>query len=189
VAGAILFVGISFRIHYDPRASVGLWMTPWTRDLNVGTSILDLALWSLPMEQRGKDDRLLLLSGALGIQFTGAAMGHSMRSMATRYHPWPAMAGGKVVVLTGIIRVYLVGAGVSAVAPGGTPGVCAGCPAGTQRIEPRGIAGGRFSPAVPGQKSSHTHLQNIFEGLSRGVPGGYGERPGAQGPVSGRASA
>ena len=100
-------MGISFWTHYDPRVIVGLWMTPWTRDLNVGTTILDLALWSLPMEQREKDDRLLLLNGALGIEFTGAAIGHSMRSIATRYNAWPAMAGGKVVVLTSIIRVYL----------------------------------------------------------------------------------
>ncbi|HMD70525.1 MAG TPA: hypothetical protein VKF41_04240 [Bryobacteraceae bacterium] len=107
VAGAILFVGISFWVHYDPRIGVGLWMTPWTRDLNVGTTILDLALWSLLMAQRQKDDRLLLLSGALGIQFTGAAIGHSLRSLAPHFHAWPAMIGGKVVVVSSLIRVYL----------------------------------------------------------------------------------
>lgn len=107
VAGAVLFVGISFWTHYNPRGSVGLWMAPWTRDLNVATSILDLALWSLLLEQRKKDERLLLLSGALGIEFTGAAIGHSMRSMATRYHAWPAIAGGKVVAIATILRVYL----------------------------------------------------------------------------------
>jgi hypothetical protein len=107
VAGAILFVGISFQVHYDPRISPGLWMALWTRDLNVGTSILDLALWALLMEQRKKDNRLLLLSGALGIQFAGAAIGHSLRSMATRYNAWPSMLGGKVVVLAGLFRVYL----------------------------------------------------------------------------------
>jgi hypothetical protein len=109
VAGAILFVGISFWVHYDARISPGLWMTPWTRDLNVGSTILDLALWSLLLAQRRTDDRLLLLVGALGIQFTGAAIGHSLRSMAPHghYHAWSAIVGGKVVVLTSIIRVYL----------------------------------------------------------------------------------
>jgi hypothetical protein len=107
VAGAILFVGISLWAHYDPRTTVGLWMTPWTRDLNVGTTILDLALWSLLLTQRRKDDRLLLLSGALGIQFTGSAIGHSLRSLATQHHPWPSVMGGELVVLSSLIRVYL----------------------------------------------------------------------------------
>jgi hypothetical protein len=107
VAGAILFVGISFRIHYDPRVSVGLWLTPWTRDLSLGASVLDVALWVLLLGRREKDGRILLLSGALGLEFAGAAMGHSLRSMATRYHAWPAMVGGKLVVITSIMRVYL----------------------------------------------------------------------------------
>jgi len=95
VAGAVLFAGISFQAHYDSRIVPGLWMAPWTRDLNLGASILDLALWTLLMEQRKKDQRLLLLSGALGIQFAGAAIGHSLRSMATHYHAWPSMLGGR----------------------------------------------------------------------------------------------
>lgn len=107
VAGAILFVGISFWLHYNPGISPGLWVTPWTRDLNAGTTVLDLALWSLLMAQRRPDDRLMLLSGALGIQFTGAAIGHSLRSLATHYHAWPTMIGGKVVVVSSLIRVYL----------------------------------------------------------------------------------
>ncbi len=107
VLGAVLFVGISFWAHYGPHLRVGLWMAPWTRDLNLGTSILDIALWSLLLAQRRESNRLLLLSGALGIQFAGSAIGHSMRSMATHYHAWPAMAGGKVVVIAGIIRVYI----------------------------------------------------------------------------------
>jgi len=107
VVGAILFVGVSFWIHYDPHVTAGLWITPWTRDLNVGTTVLDLALWTLLLAQRQKDSRLLLLSGALGIQFTGAAIGHSLRSLATRQHPWPSLIGGKLVLITVIIRVYL----------------------------------------------------------------------------------
>jgi len=108
VAGAVMFVGISFWLHYDARLTVGLWMTPWTRDLNVGTSILDLALWSLLLAQRRKDDRLLLLSGALGIQFTGGAIGHSLREVAVQHHiAWLSLLGGKLVVATSFIRLYM----------------------------------------------------------------------------------
>jgi hypothetical protein len=108
VAGAALFVGTSFWIHFNPRVGVGLWMTPWTRDLNFGTSILDLALWSLLMTQRRKDSRLLLLSGALGIQFAGSAIAHSLRTLATPHHiGWLSMMGGKLVVVSSLFRVYL----------------------------------------------------------------------------------
>jgi hypothetical protein len=107
VLGAILFVGLSFLIHYNPNIIVGEWMAPWERDLNVGTTILDLALWSLLLARRQKDYRLLLLSGALGIQFAGEAIGNSMRSLATQQHPWPSRAGGMIVVASGLVRVYM----------------------------------------------------------------------------------
>lgn len=107
VVGAFLLVGISYLVHYRPNITVGLWMTPWTRDLNVGTTILDLALWSLLLAQRKSDERLLLLSGALGIKFTGAAIGNSLRSEATRLHRWPTVAGGMIGVATTLIQVYL----------------------------------------------------------------------------------
>jgi len=107
VAAAILFVGLSLWVHYDAHTTVGLWMAPWTRDLNVGTTVLDLALWTMLLAQRKKDERLLLLSGALGIQFTGSAIGDSLRSLATRQHPWPSLLGGKLVVISSLIRVYM----------------------------------------------------------------------------------
>ena len=107
VLGAVLFVGISFLIHYNPNIIVGEWMAPWERDLNVGTTILDLALWSLLLGRREKDHRLLLLSGALGIQFTGEAIGNSMRTLATQQHPWPSRVGGIIVVAAGLVRVFL----------------------------------------------------------------------------------
>jgi hypothetical protein len=57
--------------------------------------------------RREKDTRLLLLSGALGIQFSGGAIGNSLRSLATRQHPWPSMTGGLIVIVSGLIRVFL----------------------------------------------------------------------------------
>jgi hypothetical protein len=108
VAGAFLFVGFSFWAHYNAGIGVGLWMTPWTRDLKFCATILDLALWSLLFVQRRKDYRLLLLSGALGIELTGAAIGHSLRSLAIPQHiGWLSMFGAKVVVISSLIRVYL----------------------------------------------------------------------------------
>jgi hypothetical protein len=107
ILGAVLFAGISFLIHYTP-ARPGVWMTPWTRDLNLCAAILDLALWTLLIASREKDHRLLLLSGALGIQFTGEAIGGSVRQLAMlqRSHSI-ALFGSTLVVTAGIVRSYI----------------------------------------------------------------------------------
>jgi hypothetical protein len=82
--GAVLFAAVSFLIHYDPAAGrkIGTWMTPWTRDLNVCAEILDLTLWAMLLARRDRDHRLLMLSGALGIKFTGEAIGAALRHVA-----------------------------------------------------------------------------------------------------------
>ncbi len=108
VLGALLFGAISFLVHYNPHSRFVLsWMTPWTRDLNVCTTVLDLALWFLLLSRRQKDQRLFLLSGALGIEFSGSAIGNSMRSMASRQTPWPALAGGTIMVIANLVRLSL----------------------------------------------------------------------------------
>jgi hypothetical protein len=107
VVGAILFAAISFLIHYTP-VKRGLWMTPWTRDLNFSAAILDLALWTLLIASREKDHRLLLLSGALGIQFTGEAIGGSVRQLASPHHSQAiALIGSTLVVSADIVRSYI----------------------------------------------------------------------------------
>jgi hypothetical protein len=86
IAGAVLFAGISFLIHYHPPApnvSYGLWATAWTRDLRLCAAILDLALWAMLIASREKDNRLLMLSCALGIMFAGEAVGESLRNLAS----------------------------------------------------------------------------------------------------------
>src|ERR1051326_1638307 len=86
VVAAALFAITSFAIHYQPTApnvSYGVWATAWTRDLRVCAAILDLALWAMLIASREKDQRLLMLSCALGIMFAGEAVGESLRNLAT----------------------------------------------------------------------------------------------------------
>jgi uncharacterized membrane protein len=90
---AVLFAGGSFLIHYDPDIVVGMWMTLWSRDLNFASAILDLALWAMLLSSRTKDTGLLLLSGGLGIEFTGEAIGQSVR----QWLPW-ALSPGDVII-------------------------------------------------------------------------------------------
>ena len=108
IAGALLFAGISFLIHRNPALNTGSFMTPWTRDLNLCSSVLDLALWALLIAARGMDRQLLLLSGGLGIQFTGEAIGTSIRQLAlsTRSHAM-SLTGGVLMLLANLVFLYI----------------------------------------------------------------------------------
>jgi len=108
---AVLFAGVSFLIHFDPtsNAKVGEWMTPWNSNLKFCSAILDLALWALLIASREKDQRLLMLSGALGIQFTGEAIGHALRNLAQPHHThWILYTGDAAVVLFNLAFPYIV---------------------------------------------------------------------------------
>jgi hypothetical protein len=108
IAGAILFAAVSFLIHRDPALNTGSFMTPWIRDLNFCSAILDMALWTLLIAAREKDHRLLLLSGGLGIQFTGEAMGRSIRQLAlrTRSHAM-SLTGAVLILLADLVFLYI----------------------------------------------------------------------------------
>ena len=86
IGGACLIAGVSFLLHFNPKAPNGVWMALWTRDLNFFSEIMDLGLWGLLVSTRGRDSRLLLVTGGLGIQFTGDAIGDSLRSLAAQRH-------------------------------------------------------------------------------------------------------
>ena len=80
-------------------------MTPWTRDLNFGAAILDMGLWALLIGSQRKDRKLLLVTGALGIQFTGAAIGQALREMSSASSV--VTIAGDFVVLTNLARLYI----------------------------------------------------------------------------------
>lgn len=80
IVAAVLFAGVSLLIHYDGQAPISRWMTQWTRDLNFGSALLDMALWAILIATRRYEWTVLMLSGALGIQFTGEAIGQALRN-------------------------------------------------------------------------------------------------------------
>jgi len=82
VCGILLFAGITFLVYYDPAVATGKWMNPWLRNLNFSAAVLDLGLWALLIGARHKDYRLLMVSGALGIQFTAGAIGQAIRYLS-----------------------------------------------------------------------------------------------------------
>jgi hypothetical protein len=78
-------------------------MTLVTRDLNIWAVILDLILWSLLVASRRRNRPLLLLSGGLGIQLTGAIMGQSLRRMS----PDLFFAGALLEVSTSLLALFV----------------------------------------------------------------------------------
>jgi hypothetical protein len=110
ICSSLIFAGVSLLLHYDPRVVVGRWMTPWTRDLNFFAAVLDMVLWMMLIRPEKKDYRLLLLSGALGIQFTGQAIGQSVRTIAQSL-PSRSMSvvliGNVVIMLANLAFLYV----------------------------------------------------------------------------------
>ena len=82
IGGSLLFWGITFLIQFNPAVGTGQWMTAWMRDVNFCSIFLDLGLWGVLIGARQKDFKLLMVTGALGIQFTGNAIGEALRMMA-----------------------------------------------------------------------------------------------------------
>jgi hypothetical protein len=111
IGGAILIAGASFLYHFHPELKLpnGDWMAFWIRDLTFSSAILDLALWALLLSSRIKDTRLLLVSGGLGIQFTGEAIGESLRSMAVQHRSRPlSFTGSLITTLVDLLSVYII---------------------------------------------------------------------------------
>jgi hypothetical protein len=85
IVGAALTCIASFIIHRDPHATSNHMMTMVSRDLNLCAVVLDLILWSALVAARLPDRQLLMLSGGLGLQLTGAIMGESIRSISPAF--------------------------------------------------------------------------------------------------------
>ena len=109
MGGVLLFTGASFLFLYNPHERIGVWMTPWVRDLYLCAAILDLALWALLLSIRKRNQQLLMLSGAFGIQFTGEAIGAALRDLAqTSQSRLIADLGNLATVASYIIFLYIL---------------------------------------------------------------------------------
>jgi len=111
ILAGLLFIGISFAIHYDSKVAYVYWMKPWTRDMNFCAAVLDLALWMLLLVSREKDHRLLLLTGGIGIMFAGEAIAEAIKSMAMHFgRKWArdVFLGGHVFgILADAVFLYI----------------------------------------------------------------------------------
>jgi len=106
--GAVLFAATTFAIHHNARVAPGQWMTPWASDLHFCAAILDLALWAMLVASTRRDPILLMLSGALGIQFAGGAIGEAVRNLAQVNQSLAlSVLGGIVIIASNLTFLYI----------------------------------------------------------------------------------
>jgi hypothetical protein len=109
IGGAALIAGVSFFYHFEPAMPHGDWLAFWTRDLTFSAAILDVALWSLLLASRVRDSQLLLVSGGLGIQFAGEAIGESLRAMAVQHRSHAlSFAGSFITTVMDLTSLYII---------------------------------------------------------------------------------
>jgi hypothetical protein len=101
ILAALLIAIVSFAFHRSPH--LNRQMTLMSRDLNICAVVLDLILWSLLVKARRPDRSLLLLSGGLGIQLTGAIMGGQLMHASNSLYP----VGVILEVVTGFLGTYI----------------------------------------------------------------------------------
>jgi len=100
-AGAAVFTVLSLVLTREQ--AFGLWMTKLARNLSFCAVILNLVLWAVLIKARQADRRLLLISGGLGVQMAGKAIGHSLRQMSAA----TLLAGNVVYVLSHLACMYI----------------------------------------------------------------------------------
>jgi hypothetical protein len=99
---------ISVQIHREARnLHYSLWATQVGRDLSFGSVILTLLLWLTLISSQRKDAQLLMVTGGLGLQFTGEAIGQSMRQMSVPHHHILLLAGNLVLTGSHLMRLYV----------------------------------------------------------------------------------
>jgi len=112
IALALLTGAFSVGVHtegsFSLTGAIALTATKVARDLSFSAVILNLVLWSLLLARKSTDRTLLLITGGLGLQFTGDAIGQSMRQLAQPDRiRWLLWMGNLLVVCSHLLRVYV----------------------------------------------------------------------------------
>jgi hypothetical protein len=76
VALALLFWIGSFLVYQEPN--LNKWMTKVVRNLSFCSAVATLILWFVLIASEKRDTRLLVITGGLGLQMTGEAIGQSL---------------------------------------------------------------------------------------------------------------
>ncbi len=105
--GSILFhsEGSPVNAYYN---QLGDLATRVARDLSFTAVVLTLLLWSMLLGRKAVDRQLLLATGGLGLQFTGDAIGQSLRQLALPGRiKWLVITANILIVVAHLMRVYV----------------------------------------------------------------------------------
>jgi hypothetical protein len=75
LSSVLLWVG-SIIVYHDPKITI--WMVRVVRNLSFCSSVSTLILWFVLIASEKRDARLLVITGGLGLQMTGEAIGQSL---------------------------------------------------------------------------------------------------------------
>jgi len=92
----VAIAAISLAVYWDQPLNHR--MTDVARNLSFGAVLLNLVLWMSLIKNRFPDTRVLMISGALGIQMAGQAVGHSLRQLAIPQRSVPLVMTGNIII-------------------------------------------------------------------------------------------
>ncbi len=98
--GVLVFAALSLYFTWNPV--LGLWMTKLSRNLGFLAVLLNLVLWAVLIQARPRQRTLLMISGGMGIQMAGKAIGHSMRQLSSQL----VVGGNLVIVCSHLVCLY-----------------------------------------------------------------------------------
>jgi len=102
-----LAMAFSIYTHSDVRP-FPLLMTKVIRDLSFGSAVLTLLLWLMLLSSRARDRQLLMVTVGLGLEFTGEAIGQSLRQLATYQRDTTILLAGNLFLsLSVLMRLYI----------------------------------------------------------------------------------
>ncbi len=100
LATAILIAGSWF---FTENVGMNRKMPAVSRNLSFLAALLNLVLWSALIRKPGRERVVMLLSGGIGLQFTGQAIGHSLRLLG----PSLVMLGNVVLVFSHLLCLWI----------------------------------------------------------------------------------
>jgi hypothetical protein len=114
IVAAVAVTFLSFELHSSNTALAGksertrfiLLMTSVTRDVSFGSMGLTFVLWLMLIGTKKRDSQLLIVTGGLGLQFAGEAIGQSLRQLS-RAHDAALLIGNLVAGVTHLLRLYV----------------------------------------------------------------------------------
>lgn len=105
IGGSVVIVGAILLIHHRP--DLNQWMTPVSRDLSFLATLLNLILWTALLRAKDGKRRMLMISGGLGIQQAGSALGHGIRLLWEIWRPFVNI-GNAVLWLSYPLSLYVL---------------------------------------------------------------------------------